>query len=116
MSPPRWPANNVIAGIGTTKGQMVQFNLTASTTLHSVEEFRNLVVKQVNGGIIRLGDVANVTLGSDDYESGVEFNGKKGVYIGIQTVPSASLLAVIAGVKAVLPSIQQQLPAGLTAT
>ncbi len=63
-------SNNVIAGIGTTKGQMVQFNLTASTTLHSVQEFRDLVVKQVNGGIIRLSDVANVTLGSDDYEFG----------------------------------------------
>ena len=60
-----------------------------------------------------MSDVANVTLGSDDYEFSVEYNGKKGVYIGIQTVPSASLLAVIAGVKAVLPSIQQQLPAGL---
>jgi multidrug efflux pump len=106
--------NNVVSGIGTTKGQMVQFNLTASTTLHSAQEFRNLVVKQVNGGIIRLGDVANVTLGSDDYESSVEYNGQKGVYIGIQTVPSASLLAVIDGVKAVLPSIQQQLPNGLS--
>jgi multidrug efflux pump len=106
-------SNNVIAGIGTTKGQMVQFNLTASTNLHSVDQFRNLVVKQVNGGIIRLSDVANVTLGSDDYESSVSYNGRKGVYIGIQTVPSASLLAVIAGVKAVLPSIQQQLPAGI---
>jgi multidrug efflux pump len=106
-------ANNVISGIGNTKGQMVQYNLTASTNLHSLDGFRDLVIKQVNGGIIRLSDVANVTLGSDDYESGVEYNGKKGVYIGIQTVPSASLLAVIAGVKAVLPSVQQQLPAGL---
>ena len=107
-------ANNVVAGIGTTKGQMVQFNLTASTTLHSAQQFRALVIRQVDGGIIRLGDVAKVVLGSDDYESSVEYNGKKGVYIGIQTVPSASLLAVIDGVKAVLPSIQQQLPAGLS--
>ena len=107
-------ANNVVAGIGTTKGQMVQYNLTASTNLHSVDQFRNLVVKQVNGGIIRLRDVAKVTLGSDDYESGVEYNGKKGVYIGIQTVPSADLLAVISRVKAVLPSIQRQLPAGIS--
>ena len=106
--------NNVVSGIGTTKGQMVQLNLTASTTLHSAQEFRNLVIKQVNGGIIRLGDVANVTLGSDDYESSVQYNGQKGVYLGIQTVPSASLLAVVNGVKAVLPSIQQQLPAGLS--
>ncbi len=106
-------ANSVIAGLGTTKGQMVQFNLTASTDLHSVQEFRDLVVKQVNGGNIRLSDVANVTLGADDYESGVSYNGKKGVYLGIQTVPSASLLTVINGVKAVLPTVQQALPAGI---
>jgi multidrug efflux pump len=108
-------SNNAIAGLGTTKGQMVQFNLTASTDLHSVAEFRNLIVKQINGGIVRLGDVANVTLGADDYESGVSYNGKKGVYIGIQTVPAASLLKVIDGVKVVLPTIQQALPAGIKA-
>jgi multidrug efflux pump len=106
-------ANSVISGLGTTKGQMVQFNLTASTDLHSAQQFRDLVVKQVNGGIIRLKDVANVTLGSEDYESGVTYNGKKGVYLGIQTAPSASLLDVIKGVKAVLPDIQKALPAGL---
>ncbi|AJW98208.1 acrB/AcrD/AcrF family protein [Burkholderia gladioli] len=106
-------ANSVIAGLGTTKGQMVQFNLTASTDLHSAQQFRELVVKQVNGGIIRLKDVANVTLGSEDYESGVSYNGKKGVYLGIQLAPSASLLDVIKGVKAVLPDIQKALPTGL---
>ncbi len=105
--------NNVIAGLGTTKGQMVQFNLTGSTNLHSLEEFRNLIVKQVNGGIIRLRDVANVTLGADDYESSVSYNGKRGVYLGIQTVPSANLLDVVAEVKAALPAIQRQLPAGI---
>ncbi|WP_027803612.1 efflux RND transporter permease subunit [Paraburkholderia dilworthii] len=106
-------SNSVIAGLGTTKGQMVQFNLTASTDLHSVQQFRDLVIKQVNGGIIRLKDVANVTLGSDDYESGVSYNGQKGVYVGIKMVPGASLLDVIKGVKAVLPDIQKALPAGL---
>jgi multidrug efflux pump len=106
-------SNSIIAGLGMTKGQMVQFNLTASTDLHSVDQFRQLVVKQVNGGIIRLGDVANVTLGSDDYESGVSYNGKKGVYLGIKTVPSSSLLEVVNGVKALLPGIQQALPAGI---
>jgi multidrug efflux pump len=107
--------NSTVAGLGSTKGQMVQFNLTASTQLHSVQEFRNLVVKQINGGIVRLSDVANVTLGADDYESGVSYNGKKGVYVGIQLVPSASLLSVIERVKAVLPVIQQNLPAGIHA-
>ena len=105
--------NNYIAGVGTTKGQMVQYSLTASTGLHSLTEFRALVVKQVNGGIVRLGDVAKVTLGADDYESSVAFDGRKGVYIGLQIVPSASLLDVIGRAKAVLPELEKQLPPGL---
>jgi multidrug efflux pump len=108
-------ANSTIAGLGSTKGQMVQFNLTASTQLHSAQEFRDLIVKQINGAIVRLSDVANVTLGADDYESSVSYSGERGVYVGIQLAPSASLLSVINRVKAVLPAIQQSLPAGIHA-
>lgn len=106
--------NDYLAGLGSTKGEMVQVNLAASTSLHSLEEFRNLVVKQVNGANVKLRDVANVTLGSDDYESSVSFNGKQAVYIGIQIAPTANLLDVIKGVKNVYPEIEKALPGGLT--
>jgi multidrug efflux pump len=106
-------ANDYIAGLGTTKGQMVQVTLKASTALSSLQEFRNLVLKQDKGAIVRLSDVANVTLGSDDYESEVSFDGQKAVYIGIQVAPAANLLDVIKGVKDVFPEIQAQLPQGL---
>jgi multidrug efflux pump len=106
-------ANDYISGVGTTKGQMVQANLSASTTLHSAEEFRNLVVKQVNGAVVRLKDVANVVLGSEDYDSEVGFDGKQAVYIGIQVAPGANLLDVIQGVHNIFPSIQALLPQGL---
>ena len=106
-------ANNYISGIGNTKGQMVQVNLTASTSLHSAEEFRNLVIKQTGGAIVRLKDVANVTLGAEDYESEVGFDGKRAVYIGIQVAPAANLLDVIQGVHKVFPEIQALLPRGL---
>lgn len=106
-------ANDYIAGLGSTKGQMVQVNLTAQTSLHSLEEFRNLVVKQVNGANIKLDDVAKVTLGSDDYDSSVGFNGKRAVYIGIQVAPNANLLDVIKGVRDVYPEIVAQQPQGL---
>jgi multidrug efflux pump len=105
--------NNYISGLGATKGQMVQVNLTASTNLHSASEFANLVIKQANGAIVRLKDVANVTLGADSYESQVAFDGKQAVYIGIQVAPAANLLDVIAGVHKVFPDIQSQLPNGL---
>ncbi len=106
--------NDYIASLGNTKGQMVQVNLTASTSLHNVKEFENLVVKQSGDAIVRLKDVANVTLGSDDYDSATSFNGKQSVYIGIQIAPSANLLDVIKGVRAALPGIEKQLPNGLS--
>ena len=106
-------ANDYISGIGNTKGQMVQVNLSASTSLHSAEEFRNLVIKQSGGAIVRLKDVANVTLGAEDYESEVGFDGKQAVYIGILVAPSANLLEVIAGIHKVFPEIQALLPHGL---
>ncbi|MBY6242541.1 efflux RND transporter permease subunit [Methylosinus sp. Sm6] len=105
--------NDYIAGLGSTKGEMVQVTLTAATSLHSLEEFRNLVVKQVNGANVKLRDVANVTLGSEDYESSVAFNGKKAVYIGILVAPNANLLDVVKGVKDVYPDIRKTLPQGL---
>jgi len=106
-------ANDYISGIGNTKGQMVQVDLTASTNLHSAEEFRNLVIKQSNGAVVRLKDIANVVLGSEDYESEVGFDGKQAVYIGIQVAPAANLLDVIQGVHAIFPDIQALLPHGL---
>src|SRR5258707_12322914 len=92
---------------------MVQVTLTSSSHLHSLAEFRNLIVKQVNGGIIRLSDVAQVTLGADSYEAAVRFDGNNGVFIGIQIAPSANLLNVIDGVKANIPEIRSQLPQGM---
>jgi multidrug efflux pump len=105
--------NNYISGLGTTKGQMVEVNLTASTGLHSESEFANLIVKHVGGAIVRLKDVANVSLGADSYETQVAFDGKPAVYIGIQVAPTANLLDVIAGVHKIFPAIHAALPNGL---
>jgi multidrug efflux pump len=109
-------ANNYLAATGNAKGQMVQINLSANTDLKSLAGFKDMVVKSVNGQVVRLDDVANVTLGSDDYDSSVAFDGKTSVYIGIQVAPGANLLDVIARVRKAFPEIQSQLPAGLSGT
>ena len=108
-------ANNYLSSSGQSKGQMVQINLNASTALNSVESFKQMVIKQQNGAVVRLSDVANVTLGADDYDSSVSFDGKKAVYVGIQVAPGANLLDVVKRVRAVMPGIQAQLPQGLNA-
>ncbi len=106
-------ANDYIASVGATKGQMVQVDLTASTALHSVGEFRELVLKQSGGAVVRLRDVAEVTLGADDYDSAINFGGKQAIAIGIQTAPDSNLLDVIGRVRAAYPAIHTALPTGL---
>jgi multidrug efflux pump len=105
--------NNYISAVGTTKGEMVQVTLTSTSNLHSLTDFQNLIVKQINGSNIRLSDVGEVVLGADSYESQVRFDGKNGVFIGIQIAPSANLLTVVKGVRAAFPEITSQLPQGL---
>jgi multidrug efflux pump len=92
---------------------MITVNLTAATGLHSADEFRNLVIKSVNGAIVRLGDVANVTLGADNYDISVRFDGKSAVFMSIKVAPNANLLTVADGIRKVFPAIQKQLPQGL---
>ena len=105
--------NDFLSGVGNTKGLMVQVNLNASTNLHSEDEFRNMVIKQSNNAMVRLKDVANVTLGAENYDTEVAFDGNSAVYIGIQVAPAANLLDVVKRVNELMPELQSQLPQGL---
>ncbi|TDQ75132.1 efflux RND transporter permease subunit [Paraburkholderia silvatlantica] len=106
--------NNYLATLGTTKGQMISVDLNAGTDLHSVEDFRKLVVTQKNGAIVRLEDVANVVLGADNYDFNVAFSGKRSVFIGIKVAPDANVLDVAKRVKTIFPDLQRQFPTGMT--
>jgi multidrug efflux pump len=106
-------ANNYLSAVGSTKGEMVAVDLVAGTDLHTLDEFRKLVVKRNGADIVYLDQVATVSLGSDDYNTNVAFSGKQSVFIGIKVAPDANLLDVAQRVRAVLPDIQKQLPTGL---
>jgi multidrug efflux pump len=107
-------ANNYLTAVGTSKGQAVTVDLTASTDLHSLDEFKELVIKQESDAIVRLKDVATVVLGAENYDFGVAFSGKRSVFIGIQTAPRANVLDTVKRVRAALPVIASQLPTGMT--
>jgi multidrug efflux pump len=108
-------SNDFISAVGRTKGNMFTVDLTAATGLSSVDSFKKLVLKAENGAIVRLEDVANVSLGAENYDAAVQFDGEPAVYMGIKIAPSANLLTVIDSVKKMIPSIQAQLPEGLSA-
>ncbi|MBT8613808.1 MMPL family transporter [Polynucleobacter paneuropaeus] len=107
-------ANNYLSAVGTTKGDMVSVDLMANTDLHTVEEFRKLVIKSDGVNLVHLDQVATVTLGSEDYNTNVAFSGKQSVFVGIQVAPQANLLDVVDRVRKLLPGIQKQLPVGMT--
>ncbi|WP_414662207.1 efflux RND transporter permease subunit [Horticoccus sp. 23ND18S-11] len=106
-------AQNFLSAVGQTKGSMMTVYLTARTDLSSVEEFRDIIVREKDDELIRLRDIADVVLGAEDYNTSVKFSGLNGVFIGIFALPTANSIDVMNSVRAVLPEIQQQLPAGL---
>jgi multidrug efflux pump len=105
--------NNYLAAIGSTKGSMLQVSLTANTDLHTADQFKQLVVKQDKGTLIRLGDIADVVLGAEDYNSEVRFTGKKAVFMGIFVLPNANSIDVIKHVRAEVEEIKKELPKGM---
>ena len=107
--------NNHLSALGQTKGSMVSVNLIANTDLRTADEFRQLVVKEDKGVVVRLGEIADVVLGAQNYEQDVRFNGETATFMGIWVLPTANSLEVIKKVRAAIPEIQSQLPPGMKA-
>ncbi len=105
--------NNYLSALGSTKGSMVSVNLVANTDLRTPDEFRQMVVKQQNGVVVRLGEIADVVLGAENYDQDVRFNGETATFMGIWVLPTANSLEVIRNVRQALPAIQAQLPTGM---
>src|SRR3954451_17320809 len=105
--------NNFLSAVGNTKGSLLQVNLTANTDLHTVDDFKKLVIRQEKGNLVRLSDIADVELGAEDYNTEVRFSGQKAVFMGIYVLPNANAVDVIKRVRAEMEQIQKELPAGM---
>ncbi len=105
--------NNYQAAVGRTKGDAISVNLKAETDLEDVEAFRNLVLREEAGAILRLKDVAEVVLGAEDYDVSFAYNGDVAVSMGIYTLPDANALTVIRTIREIFPEIVASLPPGV---
>ncbi len=108
-------ANNFLSAPGRTKGALIQVNLTADTNLHSVAEFKRLVVRREGETLIRLEDIAQVALGAQNYDAEVRFSGKTAVFMGIWPLHNANSIDVIKRVRREMASIKKGLPTGMQA-
>jgi multidrug efflux pump len=108
-------ANNFLAALGRSKGSLIQVNLSANTNLRTVGEFKLLAVREQNGAIVRLGDIADVVMGAEDYDAEVHFSGQTAVFMGIWPLPNANSIDVIRRVSTEMAAIERDLPSGMKA-
>ena len=105
---------NYISAAGTTRGELVRASVDAETDVQDPAKFAQIVVRQEGDKRVRLGDVAEVELASDTYESAAYSSGKETVFIAITEAPGANPLEVAARVKIKVKEIEAQLPADMT--
>jgi len=105
--------NDFVTAGGRTNGQMYVLNFSTSTPLHEVEEFKNLIIKSENGALVRIKDIAQVTLGAQNYDTAVKYDKNQAVYIGITVAPGANILNVLDNVQKVYRDIEKTIPNGI---
>lgn len=106
---------NVLSAVGETRGNYVKIGLAAETDLHTPEQFRQLVLRSDDEAVVRLGDVADVVMGAENYDQAAGWNGDPAIFVAIEARPDANVLDVIKRVRAIWPEIKAALPQGLNA-
>ena len=106
-------ANNFISTVGRTKSADIARTIRAQTSLDSAQQFRDLIVKNADGSLVHLGDVAQVGLGAQNYNQAVFYNGTPAVFIGVYPTPGANALTVAEGVHAAYAQLAAALPPGI---
>src|SRR5258708_25054276 len=96
------PRNNYLSALGRTKGSMVSVNLIANTDLRTPDEFRQMIVKEQNAMVVRIGDIADVALGAENYEQDIRFNGESATFMAVWVLQTANTMEVMPKVSAVI--------------
>ena len=111
-------ANNVQAAPGQLKSQLTVGNITADTDIRSVDDFRQMVIKTGSdgSGLVRLGDVATIEIGGQNYDTASFANGVPAVFIAIQPTPDGNPLEIVKAAQGLVPKIRAMAPPGLTVT
>lgn len=107
-------AQNLEVPSGRIEGTQREFSVLAETDLNTPEQFAAVVLRNSNGLLVRLGDVARIEVGPLDVRRTTRFNGVEGVGIGIIKLSTANPLTVSQAVTKALPEIRAALPEGMS--
>lgn len=102
--------NNYLAAIGRVKNDTVQVDLLTDTDLKTVDEFKELIVWQKDGAVIRLGDVATVEMGSEESQMVAMYRGQEAVYVSVWPLPGTNEIAVAERLQEAMDKLRPNLP------
>ena len=105
--------SNVEVPAGRIESKFREFNVTAATDLQKPAEFRQVVIKAVNGMPIRIGDVARVEQGPLSERTSTRLNGREAITLGVIRNATANPLDLSAAVRQMIPKIKENLPPGI---
>ncbi|MCX7124410.1 MAG: efflux RND transporter permease subunit [Gammaproteobacteria bacterium] len=106
--------NNLQLPAGYIKSPTMDFPITAKTALHTADQFGNIVVKNTNGQLIYLKDIASVKLGNNtDLKSIVKVNGKPAILLSTFNTDESNPIAESKKLRALLKNIGSQLPSNI---
>lgn len=103
-------ANNYQSAPGQMKGAYIVTNIDTNTDLLSVEEFRDLVVKAVDGSVVRMRDIGTIELGASNYDQSALMDGKRAVYLGVTSTPTGNPLEIVKDVRKILEDMKPGMP------
>ncbi len=106
-------AQNIEVPAGRVESYEREFTVLAETDLREPQQFRDIVVKETDTFLVRLGDVARVELGADFSRFRARFNGRNAVPLGVVKQAVANPLDISRALQEILPQITSTLPEGM---
>jgi multidrug efflux pump len=105
---------NVQLPSGRVESLEKEFSIRTRSDLRTPEEFREIVIRNDDAGIVRLGDVAKVEVGAENERTALRVNGKPSIGLGIIRQSGSNVLKVAGNIKVVVERLQSSLPTGVT--
>ncbi|AWX14806.1 transporter [Mergibacter septicus] len=107
--------NNVQTAAGNVNGYYVVYKNKVEGTARSAEELRDIVIRNQNGNLVRLGDIAKVDLGKASDNVRATANGENAVIVSIEPASDANPLTVVKNIYPLFDNIVKNLPADIDA-
>jgi len=109
-------AENYQSAAGQARGQLVQTDVNALTDSGDPEVFERFVIRDEGANKVRLGDIADIELGAENYDSLITFDNVPSIYIGINGTTDGNPLTTIKLVTEQLENMKTSFPPGLNAS